>query len=153
MATESTRYTQDRKNMDPAQSDVDPDQISADGGTGSEAGMYEDLEEAQTAGSRNDRVTEYSGGKHKVEPTTASEYPTGRPPQAVPADAPGITNRSLHEEKPGQDKVMKERASASSDVDASGVLDDSDKPIEGGLPSRKQEKVEIVEISSMTPKH
>lgn len=140
MARESNQNEQIGRRSDPAQDDVDPNQISREAGAGSSGVMYDGLSEAQTAGSRNDRATEYEGVKRSVEPTTASEYPTGVPVSKVSDDAPGISNRTLGEERSGQEKVVHGREEVIVADDADGLPKDADKAIEGGLPGAKKRR-------------
>ena len=137
MATETTKNEQLGRREDPAQSDTDPNQIADDGGAGPNEQMYDELSEAQTAGSRNDRATEYDGPKRSVEPTTASEYPTGVPSKEAPASAPGITNRTVGEERAGQEKVMHGRAEEVTVEDADGLPAGSREADRGGAAERE----------------
>ena len=114
MAIQTTPHTRDHD--DPAQSDFDENELSDKVGEGYDGQEFQDLKDAQSAGSRNERVTNYGGNEHNVEPTTASEYRTGNQPKAA-ADASGITNHSLSEEIKQQEKVPGARPDAVGPVD------------------------------------
>ncbi len=108
MANESTPHTQPQQ--DPAQTDMDIDQISSKVGTGYDGREFQELKDAQTAGSRNERATEYNGNEHKTEPTTASEYPAGQ--MHPKPDAVGVTNHSVRAEEEQQARVPGKRPDA-----------------------------------------
>ena len=114
MAIQTTPHTRDHD--DPAQSDFDQNELSDKVGKGYDGQEFQDLKDAQTAGSRNERVTNYSGNEHNVEPTTAAEYQTGNQPKPS-ANASGITSHSLREEAIQQDKVPGTRPDAVGPVD------------------------------------
>ncbi len=97
MAVQTTPHTQPEKNMDPAEAERDPNQLAAGGTPGTDAELYVDTEEAQTAGSRNERVTEFHGVKHNTEPFTAAPY-AGSQPKPAPG-APGVSNPTVGEER------------------------------------------------------
>ena len=77
MAIQTTPHTQDHS--DPAQQDFDQNELSDQVGKGYDGQEFQDLRDAQTAGSRNERVMDYGGNEHNVEPTTASEYQQNQP--------------------------------------------------------------------------
>ncbi len=155
MAIPTTPHTEPEKDTDPAQDDIDPNQLNADGSQGSDAAMYTDLEGAQTAGSRNERVTAYNGVKLGTEETTEREYPAGRPATGARPEAIGVTNHTVAEESAsGQKKVMRERASTRLEEDFEGnVIPPSPGPaaITGDLSTQREDKGETVEISTEEP--
>ncbi len=70
MAIQTTPHTHPAKNADPAEVDGDIDQQTSDATQQSDSAMLVNTEMAQTAGTRNERVTEYHGSKHNVETAT-----------------------------------------------------------------------------------
>ncbi len=154
MAISTTPHTEREKNTDPAQDDVDPNQHNTDGSQGTDAAMYTDLEGAQTAGSRNERVTGYAGVKRNSEETTEAEYAAGRPATGTRPDAIGVTNHTVAEESAsGQKKVMSERASTSIETgfDGNVIPPSSDPAITGDQPTRRADKAETVEVTTGKP--
>lgn len=113
MAIQTTPHTQDHG--EPAQADFDQNEISDEVGKGYDGQEFQELKDAQSAGSRNERVANYGGNEHKVEPTTASEYQQNQP--KVSGDASGITNHSLSEETKQQERVPGKRPDAAGPVD------------------------------------
>lgn len=102
MAPSSESHIQPEKNRDPAESGRDPQQITADGKHGTAYNLYQDTEEVQTGGNRNDRVTEFNVNDHNTEPTNAlaaNSYENGSAEKGQ-----GISNHSLREELTEQEK-------------------------------------------------
>lgn len=94
----------------PAQEQIDPDQLTAQGKPGADSQEIADLAEAQTDGSRNPRVMNTSNDKRAVEPiaeSTDTAYNT-----ANNANASGITNQPLAKEKASQQEVGSEQKAA-----------------------------------------
>ena len=114
MAMQTTPHTQEHG--EPGQADFDQNELSDKVGEGYDGREFQDLKEAQTAGSRNERVTNYGGNEHNVEPTTAAEFQTGSRP-APSANAAGITSHSLSEETKQQERVPGTRPDAVGPVD------------------------------------
>ena len=102
MAIQTTPHTRDHN--DPAQSDFDENELSDQVDEGYDGQEFQDLKTAQTAGSRNERVVNYSGNEHNVEPTSAAEYQQNQ--TKVAADASGITSHTLSEETKQQERVQ-----------------------------------------------
>lgn len=114
MAIQTTPHTRDHD--DPAQSDFDQNELSDKVGKGYDGQEFQDLKDAQSAGSRNERVANYGGNEHNTEPTTAAEFQTGNRPKPS-ADASGITSHSMKEETKQQEKVPGTRPDAVGPVD------------------------------------
>ncbi len=110
MANGST-HEQPAVNRNPAQADVEPDQLTAQGAPGTEYDTITNTADAQTDGSRNPRVMNVSNDKHAVEgisESTTTAYNT-----ADNAHASGITNQPLDKEKSSQTEVGSEQKSSS----------------------------------------
>ena len=114
MAIQTTPHTRDHG--EPAQSDFDQNELSDKVGEGYDGQEFQELKDAQTAGSRNERVTNYGGNEHNVEPTTSAEFQTGNRPKPS-ADAAGISNHSMSEETKQQERVAGVRPDAVGPVD------------------------------------
>ena len=126
MAIQMTQHTRDHG--EPAQSDFDQNELSDKVGEGYDGQEFQELKDAQTAGSRNERVTNYKysegypgaryygGNEHNVEPTTSAEFQTGNRPKPS-ADAAGISNHSMSEETKQQERVAGVRPDAVGPVD------------------------------------
>ena len=113
MAIQTTPHTQEHG--EPAQADFDQNEISDEVGKGYDGEEFQEQKEAQSAGSRNERVANYGGNEHNVEPTTVEEYQQNQPKAS--ADAVGITNHSLSEENKQQERVPGARPDAVGPVD------------------------------------
>ena len=114
MAIQTTPHTRDHD--DPAQADLDANELSDKVDEGYDGQEFQDLKDAQTAGSRNERVTNYGGNEHKVEPTTSAEFQTGNRPTPS-ANASGISSHSMSEETKQQERVPGIRPDAVGPVD------------------------------------
>ena len=85
-----TTHEQPAVDRNPAQADVEPDQLTAQGTPGTEYDTITNTADAQTDGTRNPRVMNVSNDKRAVEgisEPTATAYDT-----ADNAHASGITN-------------------------------------------------------------
>ncbi len=94
-------------NDNPAQAGRDPEQLTAQGKPGSDAGIIDDLAQAQTDGSRNVRVTGGATEKHPLQGISEpikTAYDTDNNAQAS-----GITNQPLDKEKASQAEVGSEQ--------------------------------------------
>lgn len=149
MAIQSTPHTESQQNKNEAQTELEPNEIAERLEQDGEAGLYANVDGAQTGMNRAERVTGVNGPKLHAEPA-ASAY-TGATSSGVgDGEAPGITNRSQHAEHDGQVKVMKEReeAASSSGEEAASGQPERDAVREGGaIASAKAAKQETVEIS------
>ena len=113
MAIQTTPHTRDQE--DPTQEDFDQNELSDKVGKGYDGQEFQELKDADTGGSRNERVTEYNGNEHKTEPTTVSEYQQN---EVKPSkDAVGISNHSLGAEQAEEAKVKGQRPDAIGPVD------------------------------------
>jgi hypothetical protein len=96
MASSSDSHIQPEKNRDPAEAGRDPEQLTAKGKHGTAYPLYEDTEEVQAGGARNDRVTEFSVNDHNTETSNApapNSYET-----SSAEEGQGISNHLLSEE-------------------------------------------------------
>lgn len=103
MALASDTHIQPEKNRDPAEAGRDPEQLTAEGQPGTVYKLYEDTEEVQTAGDRNNRVTEIQVNDHNTEPFNApapNAYENGSA-----KGGQGISSHPLAEELAEQDKL------------------------------------------------
>lgn len=94
-------------NRNPAQAEIDPDQLTAQGTPGTDSEEIADLAQAQTDGSRNVRVMNTSVDKRAVEgiaEDTTTAYNTDNN-----AGASGITNQPLAKEKASQTEIGTEK--------------------------------------------
>ena len=106
MTTFSNSHIEPEKNRDPAEAGRDPQQLTAEGKPGAAYDLYSDTEATQTAGSRNDRVTEFQVNDHNTEPFNApapNEYESG-----TAKGGQGISSHSLTAELKEQDKLADE---------------------------------------------
>ena len=115
MAIQSTPHTNSQQNVNPAQSDLEPDQIAQDAGRGEDARLYENADGAQTGDYRAFHRNESQGPKHNTEPEEVAHVGsvTTRTPRS---DNQGITNHSATEESERQEKVVRDRPDAQAGV-------------------------------------
>ena len=129
-------------NRNPAQAQIDPEQLTAQGTPGADYDEIADLAQTQTDGSRNPRVMNVSNDKRNVEPIaedTSNAYNT-----SDNGNASGITNQPLAKEKASQAEVGSEQKAAPA---ADETIDTS------AFPKRGMATVtDTVEISTETPK-
>ncbi len=129
-------------NRNPAQAEIDPDQLTAQGTPGKDYDEIAELAQAQTDGSRNPRVMNVSNDKRNVEPIaedTSNAYNTDQNGSAT-----GITNQPLAKEKASQAEVGSEQKPAPA---ANDTIDTSAFP-KAGMATVS----DTVEISTETPK-
>jgi len=103
MDMSSKAHIEPEKNRDPAESGRDPKQLTVTGEPGEAYDLYVNTEEVQTAGSRNDRVTEFQVNDHNTEPFNApapNTYETG-----TAEGGQGISNHPLGKELEEQQKL------------------------------------------------
>ena len=115
-------------------------------GTEDDAQESSDLAEAQTAGSRNVRSTEYAGVKHNTEPYGSTQ--TAGAEQKDTGHAVGITSKKLSEEIGAEGYVKPQPSKGNEGAFGDDVREAS---TEGDLPKSEAEKIETVEVSTMTP--
>lgn len=150
MPIDPAQHSKPARNMDPAQDDRDPGQINADGTPGDDAQLSEDLETAQTGGSRNERVTEFSATRHHIEPSTTASAQPGYATGDTTGDAEGISTHSLKDELAEQAKLKAQPADTAEDPLVYST-DAEEKSLDRPLPGKRADKVETVEISDLTP--
>ena len=119
MAVQKTPHTQTRQNMDPAAADVDYDQHVGDAGHGEDAKLYENMQGAQSGGTRAFNANDGRTNMHRTIDRSAAM--TGSINTRTPeSDQQGITHRSASEESERQKKVVGERPDAQAGVDQVG---------------------------------
>ena len=119
MAVQKTPHTQTRQNMDPAAADVDSNQFVADAGHGEDAKLYENMQGAQSGGTRAFNANDGRSNTHRTVQRSAAM--TGSVNTRTPeSDQQGITHRSASEESERQRKVVSDRPDAQAGVDQVG---------------------------------
>lgn len=119
MAIQTTPHTQTQKNADPVQDDLEPYQQAADSGQGEDAALYENMDGAQTGGTRAFNANVNRSNHLKTEPRTAA-LNGGTDTRTPESENQGITNHSASEESARQRKVVSERPDALAGVDQKG---------------------------------
>ena len=71
MAIPSKSHIEPEKNRDPAEAGRDPQQLTAQREHGASYELYEEIETVQSAGDRNDGVTDSDVNEHNTEPVNA----------------------------------------------------------------------------------
>jgi hypothetical protein len=119
MAVQKTPHTQTRQNMDPVAADLDENQIVEETGQGDDATLYENMDGAQTGGTRAFNANDVRNNSHHTMDRDAAL--TGSVSTRTPqGDQQGITNHSASEESARQKKVVNERPDAQAGVDQVG---------------------------------
>lgn len=118
------------------------DPAGQDGGDTDEAA---DLQDAQTAGNRSDRATEYSGVKHNTEPYGSTQ--TAGAEQKDTGHAVGITSKKLSEEIGAEGYVKPQTPKGNEGAFGDSVREAS---TEGDLPKGEAKKIETVNVNTMT---
>ena len=119
MAVQKTPHTQTRQNMDPTSVDLEDNQLVGEAGHGEDAKLYENMQGAQSGGTRAFNANDVRSHTHKTMARTAAM--TGSVSTRTPeSDQQGITNRSASEESERQRKVVAERPDAQAGVDQVG---------------------------------
>lgn len=119
MAIQKTPHTQTRQDMDPAAADLAPNQIVEDTGQGEDAKLYENMDGAQTAGTRAFSANDQRSHAHHVVARDAAL--TGTVNTRTPeSEQQGITSHSATEESARQKKVVSQRPDAQEGVDQVG---------------------------------
>jgi hypothetical protein len=111
MPIQTTPHTQTQQNADPAQDDLETNQLAADSGQEEDASLYENMEGAQTGGTRAFNANATRSHRPHTEPRTAA-LNGGIDTRTPESDKPGITNHSASEEGARQRKVVSERPDA-----------------------------------------
>jgi len=119
MAGRKTPHTNTRQNTDPAAADLDENQLVGDAGHGDDVKLYENMEGAQTGGTRAFSANDVRNHAHHTVDRSAAM--TGTVSTRTPeGDQQGITNHSVSEESARQRKVVSERPDAQAGVDQVG---------------------------------
>jgi hypothetical protein len=115
MAHATTPHTQTQQNRTPNQTDLDPDQLEQTAGTGAEADLYNRREGAQSGTNRGPQFIPASPKQPNTEQPAAAHE--GSVTTRTPGGSrQGISSHSADEEKPGQQKVVKDRPDAQAGV-------------------------------------
>lgn len=128
MAKQTTPHTRTQQNTDSAQADLNPNQNAADSGQGEDRDVYENMESAQTGGTRAFNANAARDDRPNVEPFTAA-LDGGTDTRTPESEDQGITNRSASEESARQRKVVSERPDATAGVDQAGQSVRSDRRV------------------------
>lgn len=119
MAVQKTPHTQTRQNLDPTAVDLESNQHVGDAGHGEDAKLYENMQGAQSGGTRAFNANDGRTNTHRTVARGAAK--TGSVNTRTPeSDRQGITNRSASEESERQRKVVSERPDAQAGVDQVG---------------------------------
>ena len=119
MAIQSTPHPESQQNKSAVEDELDPNQSVQDAGTGADAALYENMDGAQTGGTRAFNANQIQGPKHNTEQFDAAQ--TGSTKTRTPqSENQGITNHSASEESARQEKVVSERPDSLAGVDQTG---------------------------------
>jgi hypothetical protein len=115
MAIQKSPHPQSEENTNPARADLEPDELEQNAGTGPDAELYQNMDGAETAGTRTPKREPPRGQGTAVEPASAAYEGTlaSRTPHG---ETQGITNRSLDEESERQQRVVEDRPDAQAGV-------------------------------------
>lgn len=104
-------HTQTEQNQEPFQSDFDPGSDTQAADTEDDEKLYEEMEGAETGGTRSPRKIPPRSVRHNTLPET--EAFEGRVSSRTPHTAgQGISSHSAEEESERQEKVVKDRPDA-----------------------------------------
>jgi hypothetical protein len=118
MTRQKTPHTQSQQNITPEQTDLESGQQRYETGTGDDEQIYENMEGAETGGTRSPRKVDTGSVHHHTEPeTVAHEGSVSTRTPKRPSQ--GITSRSAEEESTRQQKVVNERPDAQAGVNRS----------------------------------
>lgn len=119
MAGQGTPHTQTQQNASPAQADLEPNQLVQDAGQNDDAALYENMDGAQTGGTRAFNANAGRDNLPNAQQETAAL--NGRQDTRLPqGNMQGVTNHSVSEESARNQKVVNERADAQQGVDQTG---------------------------------
>ena len=118
MTKQTTPHTQSQQNANPAQTDLEPGQMQQDTGRGADATMYENMEGAETGGTRTPKRSPDLPAQHNTEPATEA-YEGSVDTRTPRSPDQGITAHSASEESARQKKVVDDRPDAQAGVDHS----------------------------------
>lgn len=109
---------QNNKNQDFVAVDLDPGQLVQDAGQGDDAKLYENMDGAQSGGTRAFNAnTGRTPTEHVQEDAALTGVVSSR---TIESDKQGITNHSASEEAARQKKVVNERPDAQAGVNQVG---------------------------------
>lgn len=116
---EETPHTQSQQNTHFAQTDVNPDELEQNTGTGEDARSYEDRDGTQTGGTRSPKHTPGSAHPHNTEPASAAFEGSLTSRTFDDEDKQGVTTNPSSKEAEGQRKVVNARDDARAGVNQS----------------------------------
>ena len=119
MPLQTTPHTQTQQNADPIGADLDPNQQAADSGREDDASLYENMDGAQTGGTRAFNANDDRSHHAHTEQRTAA-LNGGTSTRTPETNQQGITNHPASEENVSQRKVVSERPDALAGVDQTG---------------------------------
>jgi len=111
MPEQKSPHTQSQENENPARPDLEPGQLEQESGTGSGSEIYDNMDGAETGGTRSSKKVPISEVHHDVEPPTAA-YEGSTHTRTPEGGGQGITSHSTQEESERQRKVVKNRPDA-----------------------------------------
>ena len=114
MTKQTTPHTQTQQNVNPQQTDLEPEQAGWESATG----VGQNVDGAQTGTDRSPRRTPGRETQHTSEPAPAA-YEGSVDTRTPKRPVQGITSRSSAEESARQEKVVKERPDAQAGVNHS----------------------------------
>ena len=118
MTRQKSPHKQTQQNTTPEQTDLETGQQRYETGTGADEQIYEEVEGAETGGTRTPRKIDTGSVHRRTEPeTVAHEGSVSTRTPKRPAQ--GITSRSAEEESARQEKVVNERPDAQAGVNRS----------------------------------
>jgi hypothetical protein len=113
------KHTQSQQNVNPDQTDLNPDQNEARSGTEDDEPIYEHMEGAETGDNRTPRKVQTRSERHNTEEQDVA-YEGSVDTRTPRKPIQGITSHSSEEESARQQKVVNERPDAQAGVNHSG---------------------------------
>lgn len=146
MATEGDKnyIKRPERSSDPAEQQGDADAGAKDQVDGYDMDLADNLQDGQTAGSKNVRANEYDGVKHNTEPYGQDQ--TAGAEQKDFGHTVGITSKKLSEEKGAESYVKPHQHKGNEGAFGDNVREENAEP--GDLPSAKAERIETVNVST-----
>ena len=120
MTIQKSPHTQSQQNTHFAQTDVNPDELVQNVGTGDDAATYENRDGAQTSGTRSPKHSPSSASPHNTEPAVAAYEGSVTSRAMDDSNKQGISSNSSAREAEGQRKVVGEREDSQAGVNHSG---------------------------------
>ncbi len=118
MTKQKTPHTQSQQNANPARTDLEADQQQLDVGREGDAQLYENMDGAETGGTRTPKKSPDLPAQHNTEPATVA-YEGSVDTRTPRKPSQGITAHSAEEESERQKKVVNERPDAQAGVNHS----------------------------------